>query len=633
MRSVVICLSVLFLSAVVVPAATLYVRFGARGKGNGSDWANAYPALPETLVRGNTYYIADGTYSGVIFHAPESGQTLITVKKATALDHGTNTGWYNAYGDGEARFTDTLAFASGYWLLDGQTGGGDGSWTTGFGFHVVRGAGSPVIYKAPNANFITLKHMNIEGDYGDGDGTGNANDGICLAQGNNITVSYCYIHDVGRCLFFGRADFVTIDHCYGGAFESTSNEHSEIASIWDTDGDGIGPHNWTVRHSIWTHLEGTGGFMMDGAALTIDDCVFYQLNQAGGGNGAIGTWTASKLVGLTISNTSFINLHYPAVGILNGDDTGTFYNNTVTNSFIGPTFSRLLHDYNSYGAVLDGAPIDAHPVVQSNPNDFGLRKSGVGNISTRGFVGTGNDTLIAGFIVNNSGDNSRCRVVVRAIGPSLTQSKVAGALPNPSLSLFDNRGRLIASNDNWQQGSNAALIQSAGLAPKIPSESAVLAQLSPGGYTAVIRGQNGATGVALAEVYNLGSDGYAKLANVSSRGQVKLGDQVLIGGFIVSGNFSHKIIARAVGPSLATAGITNALADPTLELLNSQGLRISFNDNWMTTRYPVEATGIPPADTHESAIVRTLPPGGYTLIVRGKNGSTGVALVEAYVVD
>lgn len=629
------CATALFLTTALVSAANIYVRSGATGNASGSDWINACPSIPSTLVRGNTYYIADGIYKGATFKTPAKGATLITIKKATIADHGTATGWSNVYGDGEARFTDTIVFGSSYWLFDGQTGGGPDGWTSGFGFHVIRGVGSPVIYKAPDVSFITIQHINVEGDYGDGPGSGNANDGICLDRGNNILISHCYIHDAGRCLIFGRADFVIIEYCYGGAFESTSSEHSELASIWGSNG--LRPHDWTVRNSIWTHFEGTGGFMMDGAGLIIDGCVFSQLNRAGGGNGVIGTWTDSQLTGLNISNSSFINLYYPAIGILNADDNGTFRNNAVFNSYLGSSssFTRLVHDFNAYTAVLDGAPIDVHPLASNTqPFDFGLSQSGCANISTRALVGTKDDVLISGFIITNSGDGSKCRLVVRAIGPSLKQSNISSPLLNPTLDVYDGAGHLIASNDNWQQGPNATLISSLRLAPLDSLESALLVELPAGLYTAVIRGKNGTSGIALAEVYSLGNAGNAKLANVSSRGQVKSGDQAMIGGFILQGNFAHKIIVRAMGPSLASAGVANILANPTLELMNGQGTRIAFNDNWSETqRFPVEATGIPPGSPNECAIVRTLPPGRYTAIVRSKDGTAGTALVEVYLVD
>jgi hypothetical protein len=167
-------------------------------------------------------------------------------------------------------------------------------------------------------------------------------------------------------------------------------------------------------------------------------------------------------------------------------------------------------------------------------------------------------------------------------------------------------------------------------------ESAILATLSPGAYTAILAGKNGGTGVGLVEVYDLGQGANSKLANISTRGFVDTGNNVMIGGLIVgggSGGGTANVIVRALGPSVPVAG---ALADPTLELHDGSGTTIATNDNWKTRadgtsqQAEIEATGIPPTNDLESALVRTLPPGNYTAIVRGKNSTTEVGLVEVY---
>jgi hypothetical protein len=119
-----------------VIAANHYVRAGASGTGSGADWTNAYTSLPATLVRGDTYYIAAGTYSGVTFKTATSGTTLITIKKATVADHGIATGWLDSYAAGQANFTSELIIESSNWVIDGQTGGGPGAWNSGFGFKI-----------------------------------------------------------------------------------------------------------------------------------------------------------------------------------------------------------------------------------------------------------------------------------------------------------------------------------------------------------------------------------------------------------------------------------------------------------------------------------------------------------------
>jgi hypothetical protein len=261
------------------------------------------------------------------------------------------------------------------------------------------------------------------------------------------------------------------------------------------------------------------------------------------------------------------------------------------------------------------------------------------NISTRLPVGTDQNVLIGGFIIQGPGPK---RIMVRAIGPSLN-SLLAGTLQNPVLELHDGSGALIASNDDWNTTlinallptDQAIAIQASGLAPSHPNESAILATLNPGAYTGVVRGANNTTGIAVVEAYDLDPIQTSTLANIATRGFVQGGDNVLIGGFIYAGGVGQtNVVIRAIGPSLGQAGITNPLADPMLELFNSNGSSVASNDDWKNS--PDTATlqrlGFQPANDSESAIVRgNLPRGAYTAIVRGKNGGTGVAVVEAYI--
>ena len=260
--------------------------------------------------------------------------------------------------------------------------------------------------------------------------------------------------------------------------------------------------------------------------------------------------------------------------------------------------------------------------------------SGFGNISTRGFVGTGENVLISGFIITNTDTTSKLRVVLRAIGPTLAMAGIGSPLLDPTITLLNGQNQVIATNDDWRSTAGAAQITAAQLAPKDNRESALLRDLPAGNYTAIVSGKNNLTGVGLAEVYNLGSDGNAKLANISTRGQVSTGERILIGGLITVGPLSHKVVFRAIGPSLAAHGVTGALANPNLELVNGQGTTISFNENWKDTqRAEIEATQLQPTDDKESAIVVTLATGNYSAIVRGHGDTTGVAVVEAYIVN
>jgi len=242
----------------------------------------------------------------------------------------------------------------------------------------------------------------------------------------------------------------------------------------------------------------------------------------------------------------------------------------------------------------------------------------------------GDRALIGGFILTGSDAKT---VIIRALGPSLGANGIPGALSDTTLDLYDASGQLLASNDNWKD-SHQAQIQATGIAPSDPLESAILATL-PGNssYTAVVRGKNGATGVGLVEVYDLALGNNSKLANISTRGFVDTGDNVMIGGFIVGGSAADRtrIVVRAIGPSLSSFGITNVLQDPTLSLYDSNGNVMATNDNWRDGHQPeVESAGLAPRDDRESALFASLSPGAYTAIVAGKGATTGIGLVEAY---
>lgn len=273
-------------------------------------------------------------------------------------------------------------------------------------------------------------------------------------------------------------------------------------------------------------------------------------------------------------------------------------------------------------------PTDQRVYYRVDAPDIGAFELGatiphtLGNISTRLLVETGDNVLIGGFIV--TGTHSK-PVLLRAIGSSLM---LDGKLADPMLDLHDSSGAVIASNDDWETNANQQEIIDSGLAPSDPKESALLLTLDPGAYTAIVRGSDGGTGIGLVEAYDLDQTTDAKLANISTRGFVQTGDNVMIDGFIVLGPLNETVLIRAIGPSLPVAA---SLADPTLELHDADGATIVSNDNWRDSQEAeIEATGLAPGDDAESAILSTLVPGAYTAIVRGTGDTTGVALVEAY---
>ena len=216
---------------------------------------------------------------------------------------------------------------------------------------------------------------------------------------------------------------------------------------------------------------------------------------------------------------------------------------------------------------------------------------------------------------------------MRAIGPSLP---FPGSLADPTLELRDSGGALIRSNDNWRGSDQESEIIATGIPPSNDLESAIVAILpaNNAAYTAIVRGVNDGTGIGVVEAYDLNRAVNSKLANISTRGLVKTGENVLIGGLIVLGQDSLRVIVRAIGPSLPVPG---ALADPMLELRDGNGGLIDSNDNWRSDHeQEIIATTIPPSNNLESAIVRDLAPGTYTAIVSGVGGTTGVGVVEAY---
>jgi len=244
-------------------------------------------------------------------------------------------------------------------------------------------------------------------------------------------------------------------------------------------------------------------------------------------------------------------------------------------------------------------------------------------LSTRVRTELGNDVAIGGFIISGHAPKT---VIIRALGPSIP---VTVNLADPTLELHDGTGALIASNDNW--GSNRDNIMWSGIPPRDGHEAAIVTTLSPGSYTAIVRGVSNTSGVALVEIFDLSGVTDSKLANISTRGKVETGDDMMIGGFVIGGDQPTKVIIRAIGPSLTGAGIQDALQDPVLQLFNGNGAMIFENDDWRSAQQDqINAGGMAPGDDRESAIVATLAPGSYTAIVRGKNNTIGVALVEIY---
>ena len=279
-------------------------------------------------------------------------------------------------------------------------------------------------------------------------------------------------------------------------------------------------------------------------------------------------------------------------------------------------------DGNLYGTTMGGGANSFGTIFRLNIVPQGTLL----NISTRLEVQTGNNVLIGGFIVTGTLPKE---VIVRAIGPTLGIFGVSGALADPVLELHEPDGTVI-TNDNWKDTQGSA-ITATNFAPSNDLESAIVATLEPGLYTAIVTGNDSTSGVALVEAYDLDQTVDSQLANISTRGFVDTGDNVMIGGFIVGGT-QATVALRAIGPSLGAAGIADPLADPVLTLHNSNGDTVDSNDNWMDSpdKQIFIDDGLAPSNDKESVVLGLLAPGGYTAIVSGANGGTGVGLIEAY---
>jgi hypothetical protein len=346
------------------------------------------------------------------------------------------------------------------------------------------------------------------------------------------------------------------------------------------------------------------------------------------------SWSAPGSRNTTAKGTRYFSINSGNTNIVefNQDPTGDF----------GDWFSDSCPQANPYVQNAFGCPDQFSDVTPTSPEGINLDVIGydlapltpstLGNISTRLRVLSGDNVLIGGLIATGTAGK---RVILRAIGPSLAGLGIPGALANPTLELFQG-STLLMSNDDWQNSSQQAEIAASGFAPGNDAESAIIWTLSPGqGYTAIVRGQNGTTGVGVVEAYDLDHSPASKLGNISTRGFVDVDDNVMIAGLIVGpGNgTSAKILARALGPTLGDLGVSGVVADPTLDLVNSSGTVVRSNNNWQDDaqqRAAIVAAGLAPSHDEEAALVETVAPGAYTAIVRGSNRTTGVGLVEAY---
>ena len=448
------------------------------------------------------------------------------------------------------------------------------------------------------------------------------------------------------------------DHGYHDL--NTGGRYNPSTDSWTATTTVNAPHARGGPTAVWT---GTEMIVWGGYYHNINyNYLTLPLNTGGRYNPDTNSWTAT-----TITNAPSARFFHTAVsagnqmlvwggtdGGVNGLNTGGRYN-PGTNTWTAMTTLNAPHPRSGHTAVWTGNEMivwggDAGYPFFDTGGRYCANVSQLGNISTRAFVQTGDNVVIGGFIVQGTQPK---RVIIRAIGPELTQYGVPDALADPTLELHNATGALLASNDNWVTtiiggiitANQVQDIRNSGYTPRDGRESAIIADLPPGNYTAIVRGVNNMTGVALVEAYDLSGNANSSLANISTRAFVQTGDNVMIGGFILQGTQPKRVIIRAIGPELSAApfNIPNALANPTLELHNAAGALIASNDNWQFTiiggiitsdqGVEIRNSGHAPGNPLESAIIADLPAGSYTAIVRGVNNTTGVALVEVYDLD
>jgi len=477
-------------------------------------------------------------------------------------------------------------------------------------------------------------------NFGGGSGGGVANSG-------SVTVRNCTISDnsVGGTGFFNTMDGGGISNF--GNLQITSSTIAYNSASAENGTFGAAAPTPPPTGAFGGGIFGSGSTRIDSSIIALNNAPIGPDFTGDGGLQSTGYNVIGNNAGALISSQATDQIGTPAAPI--DPLLGSLADNG------GSTFTHALQsgspaiDHGDPAApVQDQRGYSRLRIPDVGAFEFGGVATILANVSTRGFVQTGDNVMIGGFIVQGPEPK---RVIIRAIGPELTQHGVPNPIGNPTLELHDSSGALIASNDNWQHTIIGGIIttdqrgdiRNSGHAPGDGRESAIIAELPAGNYTAILRGVNNTTGVALVEAYDLSPETNSILGNISTRSFVQTGDNVMIGGVIVQGTASKRVIVRAIGPELTQYGVSNAMVNPTLELHDSTGALIASNDNWRTTIIggiihtnqvrEITASGLAPADGRESAIIAELPPGNYTAIMRGVDNTSGVGLVEVYDLD
>jgi uncharacterized repeat protein (TIGR03803 family) len=575
-------------------------------------------------------------------------------------------------------FTIFHSFGSHTGYIDGDTPSGSPTLSGASLYGMTFGGGTNglgTLYRIDSGGTNYGIVYNFAGGTGDGSGpvgsptvSGSTIYGMTISGGSNGKGTVFKIDSTGHTILHnfasGTGDGATPEGSltlsgstlYGVTFNGGSN----WGVVFKINTDGTA---YTILHNF---VSGDGANAV--GTLALSGSTLYGMTAAGGGSGANGT-----VFKINTDGTGYAILHkfvpgsdgyYPLGSLTLSGSTLYGMASNGGSSSLGVMFQvntdgtgyTILHNF--AGGSSDGANPDECSLTLSGSTLFGMTRNGgssgygtmfsftlpssatpglVGNVSTRLPVGKDDNALIEGFIMQGPAGSTK-KIMVRAIGPSLARFGITDALPNPILEIHDASGATVATNDNWKStqpgglitGDQSAEIDASGVAPGNDLESAIVANLAPGSYTAVVRGSGNTVGTGVVDAYDLSAASPARLANIATRGLIQPGDKLMIAGFIVQ-NGPVKAVIRAIGPSLSVFGITNALADTTLQLRDVNGAIVRENDNWKTDqKSELENTGLQPTDDLEAALVETILPGQYTAQVRGKNDSAGIGVVQVY---
>ncbi len=453
------------------------------------------------------------------------------------------------------------------------------------------------------------------------------NDTATLANGVNPTGTIVFKLYGPNDINCGGAPVFTTTKTVNGNGIYTSASYTPAAA---------GSYRWVASYSGDTNNATVSGTCGDlGESVTVPPSsglsLTTQTSAAVGAGGEI-TDTATIAGGVNPTGTLTFNLYGPDDTACGGtiiftstktvSGNGSYTSTAYTANTSGVYRWIVTYSGDASNVAVAGACNDANEAVTV--------EGAVRNISSRLDVETGEDIGIDGFIIKGQDPK---KVIIRALGPSLQNDGLSGVLADPVLELHGMDGFVTIRNDNWRDTQETE-IKATKIPPKNNLESAIVATLAPGPYTALVMGKNNTTGLGLIEIYDLASPGSAQLINISSRALVSSGSGLVIAGFILgqaSGN--DHVIIRGLGPSLSGAGVSDALADPVLEVRDKNGALLYSDDNW--TDNPAQAAmitkdGLAPKNPKEAAIAASLPAGRYTALLRGKNGGVGIGLVEIY---